>query len=471
MADDHVTERYALNGMIVRNLRFELPLAHPGLAAGAGGTYTAGSGNAAGGADTAGNPDAAAGIDATGSTSARTITVFAREVVAAERRRDDLPTLAFFQGGPGGMAPRPETRTGWLGEALKCHRVLLLDQRGTGLSTPVTTETLVAEGDGEAQATYLGHFRADAIVADAEAIRRALLADRPWRALGQSYGGFVLLRYLSFAPEGLEAALITGGIPSLTRSADEVYRATYPRVEAKNRAFFARYPHAQALARRVADHLRANDVRLPDGERLTAEQFQLLGLGLGASTGGERLIDLLERALVRAGGREVASTPFLHAVLAASSFHTSPIFSLLHEAIYAQGRATRWAAQRIRAEFEQFEDAPERPFRFTGEMVYPWLFEQLAPLRPLRGAAEALAEKADWPALYDLERLAANRVPVSAAVYHDDMYVDVGFSLETAAQVPHVATWVTNEYEHDGVRADGARVLERLLANLPVTLD
>jgi pimeloyl-ACP methyl ester carboxylesterase len=439
MPHDHVTERYALNGMVVSNLRFELPLAHPRLAGGEPA------------------PDA------------RTISVFAREVVAAEKRTADLPTLVFFQGGPGGAAPRPETRSGWLGKALEGHRVLLLDQRGTGLSTPVTSETLPAEGDAAAQAAYLAHFRADAIVEDAEAIRRALLGDRPWRGLGQSYGGFVLLRYLSAAPEGLEAALITGGIPSLTRPAEDVYRATYPRVEAKNRALFARYPHAQALARRVADHLREHDVRLPDGERLSVEQFQLLGIGLGGSTGAERLLDLLERAFVDVGGRERLSYRFLHGVLAASTFHTSPIYSLLHEAIYAQGRATAWAAQRVRAEFPQFDDAGG-PFRFTGEMVYPWMFEQLAPLRPLRGAAEALAAKADWPALYDLDRLAANRVPVSAAVYHDDMYVDVGLSLETAAQVPHVAAWVTNEYEHDGVRADGERVFERLLRALPVAV-
>jgi len=440
MPHDHVTERYALNGMVVSNLRFAVPLAHPRLAG-----------------------DAPARDD-------RTISVFAREVVAAEKRGADLPTLVFFQGGPGGAAPRPETRGGWLGKALEGHRVLLLDQRGTGLSTPVTSETLPAEGDAAAQAAYLAHFRADAIVADAEAIRHELLGDRPWRALGQSYGGFVLLRYLSAAPDGLEAALITGGIPSLTRTAEEVYRATYPRVEAKNRALFARYPHAQTLARRVADHLRDHDVRLPDGERLTVEQFQLLGIGLGASTGAARLVDLLERAFVDVGGRERLAYAFLHGVMAASSFHTSPVYSLLHEAIYAQGRATGWAAQRVRAEFPAFDDAPGRPFRFTGEMVYPWMFEQLAPLRPLRGAAEALATKADWPVLYDLDRLADNRVPVSAAVYHDDMYVDVGLSLEAAAQVPHVAAWVTNEYEHDGVRVDGARVLERLLATLPAVL-
>jgi pimeloyl-ACP methyl ester carboxylesterase len=440
MAHDHVTERYALHGMVVSNLRFDVPLAHPRLSGGAP------------------------------AQDGRTISVFAREVVAAEKQGADLPTLVFFQGGPGGAAPRPETRSGWLGKALEGHRVLLLDQRGTGLSTPVTSETLPVEGDGGAQAAYLAHFRADAIVEDAEAIRRELLGDRPWRALGQSYGGFVALRYLSAAPEGLQAALITGGIPSLTRTAEEVYRATYPRVEAKNHALFTRYPHAQALARRVADHLRGNDVRLPDGEPLTVEQFQLLGIGLGASTGGERLIDLLERALVDVGGYERVSYAFRHGLMAASSFHTSPIYSLLHEAIYAQGRATAWAAQRVRAEFPQFDDAPGRPIRFTGEMVYPWMFEQLAPLRPLRAAAEALAARADWPALYDPDRLADNRVPVSAAVYHDDMYVDVGLSLETAAQVPHVAAWVTNEYEHDGVRADGGRILERLLAKLPVVL-
>ena len=94
--------------------------------------------------------------------------------------------------------------------------MLLLDQRGTGLSSPVTAQSLRSIGYARAQAEYLRHFRADNIVRDAEAIRRQLVGDRPWSILGQSYGGFCALRYLSAAPEGLEAALITGGIPSLT---------------------------------------------------------------------------------------------------------------------------------------------------------------------------------------------------------------------------------------------------------------
>jgi hypothetical protein len=46
--------------------------------------------------------------------------------------------------------------------------VLLLDQRGTGRSTPVNRQTLWRLGDPRAQAEYLGHHRADAIVRDNE---------------------------------------------------------------------------------------------------------------------------------------------------------------------------------------------------------------------------------------------------------------------------------------------------------------
>ena len=64
----------------------------------------------------------------------------------------------------------------------------------------------------EAQADYLTHFRADSIVRDAEAIRLKL-GVKKWSILGQSFGGFCALTYLSFYPESLNAAFITGGIP------------------------------------------------------------------------------------------------------------------------------------------------------------------------------------------------------------------------------------------------------------------
>ncbi|CAM5230145.1 hypothetical protein SMICM304S_10431 [Streptomyces microflavus] len=110
----------------------------------------------------------------------------------------------------------------------------------------------------------------------------------------------------------------------------------------------------------------------------------------------------------------------------------------------------------------RFSPGPSR--LFTGETIHPWHFDIDPALRPLRETAELLARRTGWPALYDPERLAANQVPVAAAVYHDDMYVDTEHSLRTAAAIRGLRTWVTNEYEHDGVRTGGPRVLDRLLA-------
>ncbi len=119
-------------------------------------------------------------------------------------------------------------------------------------------------------------------------------------------------------------------------------------------------------------------------------------------------------------------------------------------------------------EFPQFDAAAalcgDGPVLFTGETIHPWHFDVDPALRPLRETAELLARRTDWPVLYDPERLAANEVPVAAAVYHDDMYVDTADSLRTAAAIQGLRTWVTDEYEHDGVRAGGPRVLDRLLA-------
>ena len=57
-------------------------------------------------------------------------------------------------------------------------------------------------------------------------------------------------------------------------------------------------------------------------------------------------------------------------------------------------------------------------------MIYPWMFDVYPQLKPLKEAAEILAQDETWPRLYDAERLARNAVPVAAAVYYDDMYVD-----------------------------------------------
>jgi pimeloyl-ACP methyl ester carboxylesterase len=342
--------------------------------------------------------------------------------------------------------------------------VLLLDQRGTGRSTPVLPQTLARFATPQAQADYLKHFRADAIVRDAEWVRRALLGeDGRWSALGQSYGGFCLLHYLSVAPGGLREAIFTGGLAPLDRPPDDVYRATYRRVIAKNRRYYERYPGDAQRARDVADHLAARDVRLPGGDRLSPRRFQQLGIAFGASDGFEKVHYLLEEAFVRGAAGLELSYSFLRGFENAFAFQTNPIYAVLHEPIYCQEEASNWAAGRVRAEYPEFELSPDRPVFFTGEMVYPWMFDEYRHLRPLKEAAEILAAYDGWPRLYDVAALRANTVPCVAAVYYDDMYVERTFSEETARDVQGIRLWVTSEYEHDGLRSCGEQVLGRLL--------
>ncbi|MFE0725447.1 alpha/beta fold hydrolase [Streptomyces rochei] len=399
-----------------------------------------------------------------------TIELYAREVVASDRADwDDLPWLVYLQGGPGFGANRFIGRPAWLGRALKEYRVLLLDQRGTGASTPANRQTLPLRGGPAEQADYLTHFRADAIVRDCETIRPQVTGGAPWTVLGQSFGGFCTVAYLSMAPEGLSTALITGGLPSLDAHADDVYRAAYPRIERKVAAHYARYPQDVERARRIADHLLTHDVVLPNGYRLTVEAFQSLGILLGGSEGSHRLHFLLEDAFVRTPGGPELSDAFQEEAQSLLSYAGHPLYALVHEAIYGQdARPTDWSAERVRAEFPQFDAAKalagDGPLLFTGESVHPWMFECDPALRPLRETAELLAARTDWTPLYDPARLAANEVPAAAAVYHDDMYVDTAHALTTARAVRGLRTWVTDEFEHDGVRAGGPRVLDRLLA-------
>jgi proline iminopeptidase len=389
----------------------------------------------------------------------RRITVFARELVDPARKHEELPCLLFLQGGPGGKSPRPTDATGWIGQALKSYRVVLLDQRGTGRSTPVNGRRMASFATAEEAADYLACFRADSIVADAEHLRSTVFGGAKWSTLGQSYGGFITLTYLSRAPEGLTACYVTGGLASVTPDAAEVYRRTYSRVETKNREFYRRYPHNVDRVAAIADRLAAGDVRLPDGDLLTVRRFQSLGIDFGMKPGYERIHWLIDEAFT---GEELSDT-FLSQVMTLSSYADGPLFAALQEACYGSGQgATGWAAERERAVRPQFAETA-RPLLFTGEMMYPWMFEEIRVLRPFRAAVELLAARSEWSQLYDLDRLAANEVPVAAAVYFDDMYVDSGLQLETAGRVGNLQPWVTNEYEHDGLRmSDGvfARLTE-----------
>lgn len=232
----------------------------------------------------------------------RTIDIFARVVTREGGER--LPFLVYLQGGPGHEAPRPfhaSSSPAWLDEALAHYRVVMLDQRGTGLSTPVGDGDL-ARGS-EAVAEYLTHLRADSIVRDCEAMREHLSAET-WSVLGQSFGGFTTLAYLSTDADSLADVFITGGLSAVDRHPDEVYALCYDKMRAASEQYYRRFPQHRDVMRGLVDRAAAGDIVLPDGEVVSPSRLRSVGSALGTNEGWQTLWSLLER--------DAASNAFRH---------------------------------------------------------------------------------------------------------------------------------------------------------------
>lgn len=380
--------------------------------------------------------------------SGPTLTVFAREV----RRPDDpadRPALVYLEGGPGGESPRP---TGapfsppWLERALCEYRVILLDQRGTGRSTPITA---MSDQTPQEQAVYLAHFRADSIVADCEMLRQGLGIER-WSLLGQSFGGFCAFTYLSRHPDSLREVMISGGVPQIGIPVDDVYRGTFPRTLELVERHYRRFPNDRDRMAALVDLCDDGRIRLPHGGLLSSRRLRSIGAPLGMTGGSERIHYLLERDPLGLGfGHEVAALlPFSAA---------APLYTLVQEACYADGQTTNWAGARMQP--TSYDDDPTL---MTAEHVFPWMLTEDPVMASFAEAADILAKR-PWPALYDRDVLKANEVPVSAIIYYDDPYVLREQSLSTVDLMPSLRPWITNEHLHNGLHLAGEAVLDRLI--------
>jgi hypothetical protein len=164
------------------------------------------------------------------------------------------------------------------------------------LSTPLSASSLGLRGDEEVQAKYLQSFRADSIVKDCEAVRQALNHSLPaekqkWSIMGQSFGGFCSITYLSFAPEGLREVFIFGGLQPLLDGPDEIYRATFQKVIQRNKAYYEKHPEDIARVYKITTFLqRFGNTTVKDCSDtgyLTARRFMQIGIHLGFHGGFE----------------------------------------------------------------------------------------------------------------------------------------------------------------------------------------
>jgi pimeloyl-ACP methyl ester carboxylesterase len=395
------------------------------------------------------------------------ISVHAREVVAAEKANDPtLPAIVWFQGGPGHEIAFPDHRGSWLEQLLTRYRVLLLDQRGTGMSTPLDARALPF-ADPVVLGTYLRNFRQDSIIRDADRLRATLYGeDSDWYLFGQSFGGFCSLTYLSQLPEHLLGVIITGGFAPVLHETEEICTRLFNHVASRSADYFARFPMDAERVRRIVDHLESNNDVDGHGQRVSARRFLMLGVKLGLQHGTAELHGIVERADNDLEQLGVLSGVVHEHIAGVMSPATNPIYTVLHEAAYSNGPATRWAAERARLADPRYAiDAQPAPC-FTGEAVFPWMLEELPPLQPLREVADVLAEYEGWEPLYDIDRLRANTVPVVGTLYWDDEYVERIMALETVSLLGNCRPWITNEYEHGAYRVDPQRVGARLFSML-----
>ena len=91
----------------------------------------------------------------------------------------------------------------------------------------------------------------------------------------------------------------------------------------------------------------------------------------------------------------------------------------------------------------------------------------------MQSLAHSIACKDDWNNLYDRDHmrkvLADDGTGVSkaaAAVYYDDMYVDFDACMQVTKHggpLEKCKVWISNEYQHSGLRDNGAFIFEKIL--------
>ncbi|CAG7971438.1 unnamed protein product [Penicillium salamii] len=430
-----------------------------------------------------------------------TLRLFARSIARKntpieptdESKGGKLPWLVYLQGGPGFGCGTPQSYP-WVDFILsKGYQVLFLDQRGTGLSSTITAGTLARQGDAIKQAEYLKNFRADNIVRDCEAIRNILTNDYPadqrqWSILGQSFGGFCAVTYLSKFPEGLREAFLTGGLPPLTSGPDPVYAKTYgkstyvlfknlhadeqtEKVKQRNEAYYDKYPEDVERVKRIMLYLHENKVKLPSG-LLTPARFQQLGILFGFHGGVDTLHDIVVRVCNDLDIFGFLTLPTLATIDGNGGMDKNIIYAILHESIYCQGKSSLWSADRLRSNDPQFTITDSVPaIYFTGEMVFKDMFESYSELAELKDVAQILATTDDWPALYDEAQLAKNTVPVYAATYIEDMYVHYDLATATASKIKNTKQFITNNIYHDGLRSKSGEIMRQLFNLREDTID
>lgn len=285
--------------------------------------------------------------------------------------------------------------------------------------------------------------------------------------MGQSFGGFCAVTYLSRFPERLREVFTVGGLPPLARDPYLVYNKLFCKVKQRNKAYYQKYAEDIHRVKDIVRYIRKEEVKLPSGGKLSVLRLRQLGMYFGFHGSMDSVHEIITRFTSDLNQFGFFTRPTLAAFEAMIPFDTMPLYALLHEPCYARGKAPGWSADRSMSQFPEFTkvavDGPE-PILFTGEMIFRDMFKDFDELHGLLDTADHLANAQDWPELYDEAQLAKNEVPVYSATYVEDMYVDFDFARDTASKIKGCKTFVTNILYHDALAHKTDELMKQLFA-------
>ncbi len=216
-------------------------------------------------------------------------------VVNAEAAQPDADPVVFLDGGPGGAASETyPIIAGAFADLRKRHRVLLIDQRGTGGSNSLScdhdeegSKTPPSRGPERVRecAAQLAtraapqYYTTSDAAADLEAVRRAIGGPQ-LDLLGVSYGTRMAQQYARRYPQGVRAIVLDSAVPNdlalgseHARNLEDALSELFARCRA-DRSCAERFGDPYQTLQRVQGRLRAQPQRLDMRDPYTFQMRQ-----------------------------------------------------------------------------------------------------------------------------------------------------------------------------------------------------
>lgn len=380
------------------------------------------------------------------------ITVAVREILDSDDQDFLKPPILYLQGGPGFQSNLP-TDEKWISQLMTRFRVFLMDQRGTGLSTPIDIEAISSldQFNRDQAIEYISNFRADSIARDIEHIRKSLFSDKQFFTFGQSFGGWCTFAYLSLFPNSANGCFLTGGFPPVGKSPLEVYRALVPQVDKSNEMFFEKYPETKSQLQVLIE-------KLDDKTQMSLAQN---GFYAGYSTMHAELRTLIEALSFELETIGRLSTRTMKMMEDPLSFSSNPIYALLHESIYCEGIASNWAAETVMLGENNRPDKNDIAKFFLGENVLRRSFEIVEDLKPLSGLMDALMSYENWSQQFDVQTLQNCEVPVVGTIYKNDAAVVASFA-KSSAELLGNGHFIESGFDHSAYKSQSDEIFNAL---------